>query len=181
MLNKAIALERALDRRYGQNPPGDQIATVGRDYLHAAVIGFARNDLTAARHCLTRAIEVYPPLLDKNEPLETFVRAYTPAQSTEEALAYTNSIFEHLLPHSRRLSHLRSRLLSYLYMSEVFAGARQHQPWRIQSYWRLGIRHNPSWLFNRGVISILVKSLFKRDSRRKTDKLDADVPTPRVG
>jgi glycosyltransferase involved in cell wall biosynthesis len=181
MVNKAIALERAMDRRYGPNPPHDQVATVARDYLHAAVIGYARNDLTAARRCLTRALEVYPSLLDKNEPLETLVRAYTPVQSTQEALAYTESIFENLLPHSRHLSRLRSRLLSYLHMSEVFAGAQQRQPWRTQSHLWSGIRHDQSWLFNRGVISILVKSLFRRDSRRETDKLDADIPTPRTG
>jgi len=42
MFNKAIALERAIYRRYGKNPPQDRVAMVARDYLHAAIIGFAR-------------------------------------------------------------------------------------------------------------------------------------------
>jgi glycosyltransferase involved in cell wall biosynthesis len=164
MFNKAIALERAIHRRYGKNPPQDKVALVARDYLHAAVIGFARQDLAAARSCLDRAIEVYPPLLDIDQPLEELVRAYTPVESVDAALQYTVSIFEDLLPKTRRLAHMKSRLLSYLHMGEVFSRSGQQQYWRVRSHLWTGIRHNPAWLLNRGVISIALKSLFGRSS-----------------
>lgn len=164
--NKAVALERTICRRYGPHPPLDKFATVARDYLQAAIIGCARNDLAAARDSLTCAMRVYPCLFEKDEPLERLVRAYTPRQSIEEALIYTESVFRDLLPRTRRLSRQRSRLISDLHMSEVFAGASQNQPERIKAHLWPGIRHEPTWLLNPGVISILVKSLFRRDPAR---------------
>ena len=61
MFNTAVALERAVYRRYGKKPPRDAIALVARNYLHAAVIGFARKDLAGARSSLGRALDSYPP------------------------------------------------------------------------------------------------------------------------
>ncbi len=164
--NKAVALERTIYRRYGPHPPVDKFANVARDYLQAAIIGCARNDFAAARNSLTSALGVYPALLKKDEPLESLVRAYTPHQSIEAALAYTESVFGDLLPHSRRLSRTRSRFMSNLHMSQAFAGASQNQPERIKAHLWPGIRYDPTWLLNRGVVSILVKSLFRRDPAR---------------
>jgi hypothetical protein len=161
--NTAVALERTLYRRYGPHPPVDKFANVARDYMQAAIIGCARNDFAAARNSLTCAMRIYPSLLEQDEPLESLVRAYTPHQSIEEALVYTESVFRDLLPRTGHLSRARSRLISYLHMSEVFAGASQNQPQRIKAHLWSGIRHEPTWLLNSGVISILIKSLFRRD------------------
>jgi glycosyltransferase involved in cell wall biosynthesis len=161
--NKAVALERAIYRRYGPSPSADKFVLVGKDYLRAAVIGVARKDLVAARSSLGRAIEVYPPLLDGDQPLEGLVRAYTPNDSVESALRYTESMFDDLLPKTRQLARMRARLLSDLHLSEVFAGANQNQPDRIKAHLWLGIRYAPRWMLNRGVVSILFKSLFQRN------------------
>jgi glycosyltransferase involved in cell wall biosynthesis len=163
MFNKAVALERAICRRFGPVPPQEQFATAARDYMQAAIIGMARNDLKAGRTSLSHALVLYPPLLETDEPLESLVRAYTPSEATEAALAYTESIFRDLLPHTQHLSRLESRLISYLHMSEVFAGAEQNQRQRIKAHLWPGLRRDPTWLLNRGVISILIKSLFRRD------------------
>ena len=101
-------------------------------------------------------------ILDNDQQLETLIRAYTPKDSVDAALSYTQSIFDDLLPKTKRLDSMKSRLLSYLHMSEVFAGAKQNQYWRVKPHLWPGIRHNPSWLFNRGVISIFFKSLIKQ-------------------
>jgi glycosyltransferase involved in cell wall biosynthesis len=169
MVNKAIALERAITRRFGQHPPRDKVALVSRDYLHAAIIGFVCKDRDGAQRSLKRAIEVYPPLLDDKQPLERLVRAYTPMHSVDDALEYTASLFEDLLPRTRRLMRMKSRLISYLHMSEVFAGASQNQSWRVDAHLGPGIRHSPAWLFNRGIVSILAKRLV----RHKTQKTRA--------
>jgi glycosyltransferase involved in cell wall biosynthesis len=156
--NKAIALERAVYRRYGPTPGVDQFAMVGKDYLCAAVIGFARHDLEAARKSLNRALEVYPPLLDADQPLEELLRAYTPLSSLALGLQYTASVFDELLPKTRRLMRMKRRLLSYLYMGEVFKGGSK--PSR-QHLWA-GIRYHPAWVLNKGVLSITFKSLFTK-------------------
>jgi glycosyltransferase involved in cell wall biosynthesis len=161
MFNKAIALERAIFRRFGNNPPRETISLASRDYLHAAIIGFVCKDLNSARQSLKRALEVYPPLLNNAQPLEGLVRAYTPSHSVDSGLEYTASLFRDLLPQTRRLAHIKTRLLSDLHMSEVFAGAGQNQFRRIESHLWAGIRQSPAWLFNRGVLSILIKTLLK--------------------
>lgn len=166
MYNKAVALERAVGRRYGNEAPDAMVALVARDYLHAAVIAFARRDLDFARRGLQRALEVYPLLLDSPQPLESLVRAYTPAGSIEDALGYARSIFEDLLPRTHKLGRMKSKLLSDLHMGEVFAGASRDQPWRVRAHLGPGIRHAPGWLLNRGVISIAVAGLFRRGARR---------------
>ena len=162
MVNKAIALERALLRRYGANPPGDMLTLNSRDYLHAAIIGFVRKDRDGAERSLKRAIEVYPLLLNKEQPLEGLVRAYTPRHSIDAALEYTVSLFDELLPKSRRLARMKSRLLSNLHMGEVFAGARQKQFWRVDAHLGPGIQYSPFWLLNRGVLSILAKRFLRQ-------------------
>ncbi len=162
MVNKAIALERAVRRRYGLTPPPEMIALIARDYLHAAMIGCVGKDLAAAKDDLARALTFSPALLEQDEPLQALVQAYTPLQTMEEALAFTTSVFDDLLPRSRFLAHLKSRLLARLHMSEVFSGINQNQPWRKESHLWAGIRLDPSWLLNRGVISILGRSLLKR-------------------
>jgi tetratricopeptide (TPR) repeat protein len=154
-LNKAIALERAIYRRYGPSPALERFAVVGKDYLRAAMIGFARKDMEGARSSFKRAMDIYPPLLDRDQPLEDLIKAYSPQESVNTALQYTNSIFEELLPKRRRLTRMKSRLLSSLHMSEVFKGTG-HQ--RRAHLWA-GIRDNPAWLLNRGVISIAFKLL----------------------
>jgi len=115
-LNKAVALERAIYRRFGPAPAVDRFAIVGRDFLRAAIIGFLRDDRRTAQDSIDRALNVYPPLLDSDRPLETLVRAYTPMQSMDVALKFTESIFDELFPKTIRLSLLKSRLLSYLHM-----------------------------------------------------------------
>ena len=167
MVNKAIALERAVSRRYGSTPPPEMTTLIARDYLHAALIGFAGKDLAAAKNDLAQALTCSPALLEKDEPLRALVQAYTPLQTTEGALAFTVSVFNDLLPRSRSLAHLESRLLARLHMSEVFSGINQSQAWRKESHLWAAIRLDPSWLLNRGVVSILGKSVLKRFRKDK--------------
>jgi glycosyltransferase involved in cell wall biosynthesis len=161
MFNTAVALERAAYRRYGENPPQDAASLIGRDYLHAAVIAFARNDSMTAGASLARALSSYPPILEKDEPLWSLLRSYTPSVSIEAALDYTNSVFSCLLPAGRRMSRLRSRLLADLHMSQVFEAACANQWWRVEEHLAPAIRLSPRWLLNRGVAAIVLKTLFR--------------------
>jgi glycosyltransferase involved in cell wall biosynthesis len=163
MCNKAIALQRALARRYGPSAPTQHVATVGRDYLQAALIAFVGNDVIEARHSLGDALSVHPALLEQDQPAERLVRAYTP-QPVDAALRYTVAVFAELLPRTRRLARMKARLLSDLHMQEVFAGVSQNQPARVQAHLWPGLRYNPGWLGNRGVVALSVKSLLKRNS-----------------
>jgi glycosyltransferase involved in cell wall biosynthesis len=166
MFNKAVALERAISRRYGNHPPENKIATVARDYLHAAIIAFSRHNPELACLSLERAQGIYPFILETNQPIEDLVRAYTPDDSIKSALNYTDSIFKDLFPGTKLLLRMRMRLLSYLHMSQVFDGARNGNFALVNQHLWAGIRGQPSWLLDKGVISIFAKSLFKRSFKR---------------
>jgi glycosyltransferase involved in cell wall biosynthesis len=167
MYNKAVALERALGRRYGKSAPAEHIRTVARDYVHAALIGFVREDLAFARMALQRALDAYPRILHAAEPLEGLVRAYTPRDSVDRALEYTTSLFDDLLPPYRRMRRMRSRLLSDLHMAEVFEGARRGDVERARGHLGPGIRYRPGWLLNRGVVAALVRGGLPSRVRRR--------------
>jgi hypothetical protein len=163
MVNKAIALERAIARRYGQTPPAEMVQLVARDYLHAALIGFAGQEQATAQKDLAQALAFAPALLQKDEPLQTLVQDYTPQHDVTEALAFTAAVFDELLPQTHQLARLKAKLLSRLHMGEVFASTAQPQRGRAKSHLREGIRLDPSWLLNRGVLSIVGRSVLKRD------------------
>lgn len=160
--NAAIALERANIRRFGSTCPEARFLVAARQYFRAVLLGCANQDVALARRSLERTLALYRRFLSEEGPLGMLVRAYTPLKSTEAALAYTKSLFDDVLPRTRRLSHLKSRLLSDLHMSKVFSGTCQNVAWHWDGHLWLGIRNNPTWLLNRGVISVLVKSLLSR-------------------
>jgi len=155
--NKALALERAIFRRFGEHPPTQAFANVGRDYLRAAVVAFLANQPEDARACLQQAQSLYPLLFRRDEPLASTLRGYLLQEHLEERLEFLNAIFIDLLPSTQRLRRLRSRLLSEQHMSEVFKIGASGCSRAVKSHLNLGLRYDPSWLFNRGVVVLLLK------------------------
>jgi glycosyltransferase involved in cell wall biosynthesis len=157
--DKASVLQHTIFRRYNNNPPVNKLHLISRDYLLAAIIGIRQKDLGLAKVGLKRALEFYPLLLDNNLPLEDLVIAYTPVGSINSSEEFVLSIFDDLLPKTRLLSQMRSRILSNLYMGEVFSKFNSKQYQYLGNHLIAGIRYNPGWLLNRGVISIIIKSI----------------------
>jgi hypothetical protein len=161
MFNKAVALERALFRRYGANTSQDKQGILARDYLHAAIIGYVQGDLNLARPSLDEATRVQPLILGRDQPLEDLVRAYTPADPVQAAIQFTEGIFNGLFPGTKFLAKMRSRLLAELHIGQVFAGAEKGDYELVSRHIWQGIRYNPAWLMNRGVAALVGKSLVK--------------------
>jgi glycosyltransferase involved in cell wall biosynthesis len=163
IFHKAIALERAVYRRFGSNPDSKRFENVARDFLVASIIAFSQKDTNLASRSFERVMERSPNILEREDLIEKYVRIYTPDLSFEAALDFRESIFTDLFPSTRRLSNLKSHLISDLYMREVFAQARKNNYSSIHPNIWLGIKNNPAWLFNQGVISILFKSILRQD------------------
>lgn len=165
MFNKAVALEKALTRRYGAISPQDKLDILARDYLHAAIIGYARGSMDLARQSLDEAKRVQPSILERDQPLENLVCSYTPEGSFQLAFRYLDEIYKELFPNTQFLSKSRSRLISALHMGQVFDGAKMGDFNLVNQHLWPGIRYQPTWLLNRGVVVILLKSIFTQ--RRK--------------
>jgi hypothetical protein len=158
--NKAQGLERAIYRRHGPHPTAESFAFVGRDYLRAAILALAGDQLDEARTTLRHGLSLYPTILDTDEPLASMMVWYAPGELAEDKLKFIDAAFTDLFPKTAHLAHLKSRMVSQIHMSEVFTAASQHKYGKVNHHLWLGIRTNPSWLLNRGVITLIIKWTF---------------------
>ena len=158
MFKKAVALERALDRRHGAHPPQQSVDLLARDYLRAATLSFVAGEEIDARLRIDRALQVNPCILDSRQPIEEIVLRYTSSDSVEATAAKIERIFAYLLPQTRHLQRMRDRLLGRLHMTAVFEAVARDERERINEHIWPGLRQDPSWLRNRGVVSLLIKS-----------------------
>jgi hypothetical protein len=165
-LHKAMALENALTRRFGSKPPEQRAKMVASDYLKAAIMIFATGDRNEAEYFLSHALEIYPALFKSENPLLSLIENFTPNGTTASKLEFTRSIFNDLFPHTPMLYSIKSGLLARLHMGEAFAGMAGNDWALIDRHLWLGIRNNPAWLLNRGVLSTSVKLLKKSIFRR---------------
>jgi glycosyltransferase involved in cell wall biosynthesis len=156
-LHKANALENAIHRRFGPQPDVIRYKNVSRDYLWSSLLACLNGDRTAAHHWIEHAMHLYPPLLQKDEPVRTMIEYRTPNE-VQGAITYFDSIFNDLLPQTPKIKSLYNNMISAVHMKEVFAGAAQGNQDRIRRNLWPGISHNPSWLLNYGVLVILVKN-----------------------
>jgi hypothetical protein len=158
----AVALERAILRRHGSQPTPEQRAPLARAYARAALSAFAHHEVDAARALLAQALAWRPALLNDEAALADLLAPHTNPLPPGEAVAFLNAAFASLFPPAPQMAAVRARLVSHLHMREVFAGAAQNDWRRVQAHLRPGLRANPRWLFNRGVLSLLIKSGARR-------------------
>lgn len=161
VVHKAVALERAVRRRWGEAAGQEHFSFTARDYLWAAILAYTQSDWEGTRQALAKSFTLYPPIVEQAELFERFI-GYRVPDAVDPALDYVQRLFDNFLPQTPKLSHLRSRLLASIHMKEVFAGGEQRDQQRVWRHLWVGIRHDPRWLLNRGVLSIAGKYIFKK-------------------
>ncbi len=161
----AQVIESALRRRHGPQPTTEALRLAGRAHLKAALVAAAAEDLDGARQRLVQARALCPDLLDNDEPLAELLANMTAPWPAPEGLALYRLVFDELLPRTRGLDRLHARLQSRLHMREVFAGARLDEPQRVDAHLWAGVRTDPNWLRNRGVLALMARWL-RRHWRR---------------
>jgi glycosyltransferase involved in cell wall biosynthesis len=158
---KVEALAHALNRRYHAQIPQPMRYLLASDYLRAAIIAYRSDELDGACACLKLALDFYPQLLHKGQPLETMMLRYTHDLSIEAALVFIQAIFTDLLPGTRYMFLSQRRLLAQLHITELFSGLEQGDSRQTQKHLWSAIQQNPTWLLNRGVLSLSLKSVFR--------------------
>jgi len=165
MQNKAVALERAMSRRYGDTPPRRLQNLVARDYMRAAYLGFAEGRRAEAQASLESATAVAPWILTSGTVIRDVIVRYIQTQSTPDAFELLGGLFDDLLPQTRHLARARSWLRSRMHMREVFDGDKNGRAGKIDEHLLAGIREDPRWLLNRGVWAIGLQRLVRRRQR----------------
>jgi glycosyltransferase involved in cell wall biosynthesis len=128
-------------------------------YAGLAMRNYGAGRIAEARHQLSEAIALEPAMLDRPEAFVKSVYDYANRLPFGSPLAYVDTVFQNLPPQAQRLRHVRSRVLGEVNVvcafQDYFAGHRRRVPRRVLA----ALRYHPPFIKNRGVISILVKSL----------------------
>jgi glycosyltransferase involved in cell wall biosynthesis len=159
VLRLAQGIENALRRRNGPASAGAALAPAARAHLRAAIAAAGADDLAEARRRLKNATGMFAALLDDPEPLASLLQDQTARGTATEGARLYQRFFDECLPHTAMFGQLRSQVMGLLYMREVFAGARLGDRARIRAHLWAGLRADPAWLLNRGVLAITVRHL----------------------
>jgi glycosyltransferase involved in cell wall biosynthesis len=149
----AEALEKAIFRRFGPTPPPERLLPLAQYYLVAAVSNYRMGEVNATNHCLTLALLYGPDLFAS---LDEFI----PLPSTAEGFVFAESIFS-TLPATHQYNQVREKLRARLHMRQVFEALGTGDISKIDTHLWPGLRHDPAWLLNRGVRSVVTKSLLR--------------------
>lgn len=165
LFNAARAREQAVERRLGAGAAPDRFEATAHHYLEATIASHIAGEISLVERSLAIALQRYPSLLDRAEPLRHYLISFTYDDPPEASLNWLRSLFNNVLPNTPRLKNLYSQILSDLYMREVFEGVARQDVQRIDSHLLAGLLSGPGWLLNKGVVSIAIKSLARRATR----------------
>jgi len=125
-----------------------------------ALRNYACDEIAAARAQLAAAIAAYPPMLEQGDDFASILSTYAMSLPGTPH-PYVAKVFRNLPPQAQRLRHARSRVLSDVNIGcafeDYFADRRRLAARRILS----ALCQRPSWIRNKGVVSVLAKSLPK--------------------
>lgn len=157
MVGKAVAVQQAVARRYGAQPPAELTTMIARDYLRAGLLGLLTGNHAGCADAVEKANEVNQGVLDDVVLVEDLLRRYTPKEPVEDGVRFINDVFDTVLPDRPYYTRLRSKLLAEQHMHGVFSGLEQGRQDRVDEHLWQGIRQDPRWLLNRGIASLALK------------------------
>lgn len=132
-----------------------------RRYLTGACHCYAAGQVAEAQATLEKALALQPAWADGPQPeLAVHIAAFaaSPSMAGRSPEAYVNGAFDQLPASLHAFRRWRGHTLSLAYMQRVFAAqASGGQP--ALADWLAGIRHDPRWLRNRGIWSILAHDI----------------------
>jgi hypothetical protein len=131
---------------------------ISRIYVGLALRNYGGGKIAEAKHQFADAIALYPAMLRQPEDFARTVCDFA-MRLPVTPHKYVATVLQNLPPEAQRLERVRSRVLSDVNIGRAFedyhAGRQGLAARRILS----ALRYRPSWLRNRGVVSVLVRSL----------------------
>jgi glycosyltransferase involved in cell wall biosynthesis len=132
---------------------------LGRIYTRLALRNYGVGNIPEGRHMIHEAVTAYPMVLEQPNDFAEMLVHYAVRLPLDSPLAYVDTVLQNLPTSAQSLVRVRSRALSDVGIAsayqDYFAGRRKQVVLQIAS----AVRHNPACLGNRGVASILLRSL----------------------
>ncbi|MCB0096946.1 MAG: glycosyltransferase [Caldilineaceae bacterium] len=159
VLNKAFQTKQAQDQ--GATFRARCFAAA---HAKTAARAYYVGDVKNGKYHLERAIGLDPALVDENaQALMWLIAGWSSSPHIEDPLAYITSVYSNL-PENALLWTNPNQAIGRIAIQMAFE-AFQRCDWpAVSAAVMQGIRHQPSWLTNRGVLSIFMRSLWKRSS-----------------
>ena len=130
-------------------------------YVKAAARAYYTTALASAKRDLAEAVRLDPSLLDHEaRKLTNQLAGWANAPMVDDPLAYLERMYENLPDTLSRLRQRRRHHLGQIAMQMVFESYNKGDLAKTRSVILRALRYQPSWLINRGVLSIFVRSYF---------------------
>ena len=119
-------------------------------------------DISAAQRHLVEAVRLSPAILEESERFVEAVVEYTQSPDIQDPLVFAQDVLENLPDCAETLRRFRPRLLGSLFIAEAFRFYDSNYMSRVRGAVLAGLRYDPSYLRNKGVISIFCRSFFRQ-------------------
>lgn len=148
--HQAQTLEKTLRRRFGAIP-SQYLDHILKNYIAGVESACLTNNRDLARQSLAQALRLCPTYFAGPE-------GYLPIKPDWVIPDLLEEVFLDL-PSSRDFRSLRAKMLGRWHMHSVFSAVAENRPDLINLHLWAGLRQDPSWLMNRGVLSLVTKSI----------------------
>ena len=108
---------------------------------------------------MTEAIALSPALLEHPDEFAKMLRHYAVKQPVSAPSLYVETVLQNLPPAAHRLKSVRLRALSDARVADAFEDYFAGRRHLVAPQLLMALRGGPSWLTNRGAVSIFLRSL----------------------
>jgi len=154
-------------------PLGLKSQTLALEYAKAALAHYFYRDCTRGSELLALAVRCAPTIGDSDglvvEMIHRFAMLVGRVRGDAAAEEFLRDIFDNLPPELSDLRHARRRALGNAHIELAFLYYQRGPHRLVPRHVLAGLYHNPRWFRNRGVLSILLRSLrsTRLDSHRQ--------------
>ena len=153
-----------LDEVFAHLPPDSDHLVVyrgrllGQLYGHRAFDLYFQGEIAAAQQCLRQAMQADPDLATPAglSGLLLYKATHLP---TPTPLVYLDTVFTHLPAGAEKLAKLRPRLISQVALAGAFEAYNNQQRGRTLRHILRAVRHQPTWVRNRGILAMTLRTL----------------------
>ena len=132
---------------------------LSRIYVGLALRNYGTGSIPTAQSQLAQALALDPAMLEQMDGFAESLYTFAKHLPISAPLLYVDTVLQNLPPGAQRLGRVRGRVLSSVSIGcafqDYFTGHRLRTARRVLA----ALRHRPSWLKNRGVVSIFLRSL----------------------
>jgi hypothetical protein len=156
---------RLLDDFFGHLPPQAESIRPHRSRLvskmmvNLALRAYAAGDIAEAKRRLTEAIALYPPVLERTQDFFDMVCYHAMNPPVTAPPRYIDTVFRNLPAGAEPLGRLRSRAFREVNLGCAFRDYAAGRYPRVIRGVLTALRQHPAHLTNKGVISILLRSM----------------------